>query len=347
MAFKKLVKCPICRVPNRFGEKRCKICKNDLPQDEAVREAPDRVKKQQESARPPKKREQPHPRSHTRSRIKPLDPAARRTRPPKRRPPDDERRKKRPPKPQPKAKRKAPKKEQSERSKTIAWLCCDPLPPIPLGPKPTLTLGRSDECDLVLPHKEVSRVHALIKVRGTMLVYEDEGSSNGTYINGKRVSTAHLKVGDQLTLGPYEIDIRSNEEMAARGNTTVQTKAFVLTSRRGNRTAAMEGNLREIPLSELLQALEFNKRSGTLTIFTKKLKGTLVLAEGRPITASFGRLSDAAAILAMLTFRAGRFSLDGDAVDMEPTMEDSLTSLLFEASRQEDEEARKAAEDQD
>ena len=37
--------------------------------------------------------------------------------------------------------------------KVLAWLCCDPLPAIPVGSRRLLTVGRSDKCDLVLPHK--------------------------------------------------------------------------------------------------------------------------------------------------------------------------------------------------
>ena len=41
MAFRKLVKCPSCRFANRFGDKKCIICKAELPQKEADRELPD------------------------------------------------------------------------------------------------------------------------------------------------------------------------------------------------------------------------------------------------------------------------------------------------------------------
>jgi pSer/pThr/pTyr-binding forkhead associated (FHA) protein len=190
-------------------------------------------------------------------------------------------------------------------------------------------------------------VHGLIKARGKKLVvYEDEGSSNGSYLNGRRISSSSLKVGDTLILGPYEISIRSNEEMATRsGDATTSTKAFELTSGRNNPNAVMSGNLRDMPLAELLQALEFNKRTGTLTILTKKLKGMLVLAKGVPVSCVFGKLTGEEAAIAMMSFKEGRFSLDGnEPTGVEHTMECTLTSLLFEASRQTDEEARAEGE---
>jgi pSer/pThr/pTyr-binding forkhead associated (FHA) protein len=359
LAFNKLIKCPICRVPNRFGDEKCKICQNDLPQQEEQREAPDPVQEKQEKARPPQPRAEPHKRSETRRRVKRLpkrQPSAkegapkRKGPPPRRRPGPNKRQQRPPPGDKPAGKpRVVEKKSGGGLANTNFWLVCDPLPPIPVGRKPTLTAGRSDECDLVLPHKEVSRVHGLIKVRGkTLVVYEDEGSSNGSYLNGRRISSSSLKVGDTLTLGPYEVSIRSNEEMAApsAGESTASTKAFQLTAGRNDPNAVMSGNLREIPLGELFQALEFNKRTGTLTVLTPKLKGTLVVSKGQPISCEFGKLNGRDAVLAMMSFSKGNFSLASSVPEgLERTMSCTLTSLLFEASRQKDEEGHDGEDD--
>lgn len=234
-----------------------------------------------------------------------------------------------------------PKHDKDDARKIIAWLCCDPLPPVPLGPKLTLTLGRSDDCDLVLPHKEVSRVHALVKVRGKMVVFEDEGSSNGSYVNKRRVSSSHLKVGDKLVLGPYELEVRSNEAMAARhGDETTKTKAFEITASRTKPDAVMSGLLEEVPLTELFQALEFNKRTGTLSVVNKEHKGMLVLVNGAPSVATFDDLTGEEAVLGMLTVRKGRFSLTSTVEELEgepDPIQGTLNALLFEASRREDE----------
>lgn len=174
-----------------------------------------------------------------------------------------------------------------------------------------------------------------------MIVLEDEGSSNGCYVNKRRVSSCHLKVGDKLVLGPYELEIRSNEEMAARhGDDTTKTKAFRITSSRTRPDAVMSGDLEEVPLSELFQALEFNKRTGTLSVFSKEHKGMLVIDKGVPTIATFDDLQGEEAALAMLTVRAGRFSLTSTMEELKgdpKTIEKSLTALLFEASRREDE----------
>lgn len=224
-------------------------------------------------------------------------------------------------------------------SKIVAWLCCDPLPPLPLGAEPMLMIGRTEPAQLVLPHREVSRRHALIKVRGKLLVLEDEGSSNGVYVNGQRVSSSVLKVGDRLTIGPYELEIRSNEEMAAVPPDGSTPTNLALTSlQRIQPGAAMTGRLDEVAASELLQQLEFNKKSGTLTIhLSGGLGGELVVKQGRPARAKLGEEQDNEAVIQMALLRTGRFTFSARVEEGEERMQTTLTGLLLEASRRQDE----------
>jgi hypothetical protein len=63
-----------------------------------------------------------------------------------------------------------------------------------------MTIGRSAECDIAIPVEEISRRHALVKPNAYGLQIEDLGSSNGTYINNKRVQNGQLSPGDELRL---------------------------------------------------------------------------------------------------------------------------------------------------
>jgi len=63
-----------------------------------------------------------------------------------------------------------------------------------------VVIGRAAECDISVPADEMSRRHALIKPTPDGLSVEDLGSSNGTYINNKRVQHGFLNPGDELRL---------------------------------------------------------------------------------------------------------------------------------------------------
>jgi hypothetical protein len=59
-----------------------------------------------------------------------------------------------------------------------------------------MTIGRRD-CHVLLPDPEVSRKHAILRVVDSRLVLEDLGSTNGTWVNGRRVRGPQpLAVGD-------------------------------------------------------------------------------------------------------------------------------------------------------
>lgn len=67
---------------------------------------------------------------------------------------------------------------------------------------PTATLGRSKDCDCVLDDPNISRRHAELRrsSHGDWQVV-DLGSTNGVKVNGRRVSSARLSPGDEITLG--------------------------------------------------------------------------------------------------------------------------------------------------
>lgn len=66
------------------------------------------------------------------------------------------------------------------------------------------TLGRSSVCNIVAESGAVSKVHARIERTADQLILEDLGSSNGTFVNGKRVMTAVLRDGDVILLAGVE-----------------------------------------------------------------------------------------------------------------------------------------------
>lgn len=63
-------------------------------------------------------------------------------------------------------------------------------------------IGRGSDCDLRVNDGDVSRHHCLIRVRGHEAMLSDLGSSNGTFVNGKRMlSQTALSSGDEIQVG--------------------------------------------------------------------------------------------------------------------------------------------------
>lgn len=72
-----------------------------------------------------------------------------------------------------------------------------------------LTIGRADKCHVVLDDTYVSQVHARVFSRGESYFVEDLGSTNGTYLNRKRVGGAtELQRGDRIKIGKTVLEMR-------------------------------------------------------------------------------------------------------------------------------------------
>jgi pSer/pThr/pTyr-binding forkhead associated (FHA) protein len=70
-------------------------------------------------------------------------------------------------------------------------------------------IGRADKCSLVLDDTYVSQVHARIFKRGDSYMIEDMGSTNGTYLNRRRITAAaELQRGDQVKIGKAVLELR-------------------------------------------------------------------------------------------------------------------------------------------
>lgn len=64
------------------------------------------------------------------------------------------------------------------------------------------TMGRAPRADFVVDAALVSRVHCRFTLHDSNeLELEDLGSTNGTFVNGKKVTRATLTDGDKLTIG--------------------------------------------------------------------------------------------------------------------------------------------------
>jgi hypothetical protein len=72
-----------------------------------------------------------------------------------------------------------------------------------------VTFGRLPECTVSFDDSNVSRQHAEIRPEGDGFVLADLGSTNGTKVNGARITRHRLVDGDRITLGATIIEFRA------------------------------------------------------------------------------------------------------------------------------------------
>ncbi|MFO1004445.1 MAG: FHA domain-containing protein [Planctomycetaceae bacterium] len=84
----------------------------------------------------------------------------------------------------------------------------------------TLVGRKGGECDIALEHPSISKLHCAIARTDGLLFVRDLGSTNGTKVNGQRVTRGALLPGDELTfanirfkvfLGPGEMPARPDD----------------------------------------------------------------------------------------------------------------------------------------
>jgi S1-C subfamily serine protease len=74
-----------------------------------------------------------------------------------------------------------------------------------------LVVGRHHSCDLVVPHESVSARHCRLEFDGESHVLQDLGSSNGTFVNGQRITRETIKDGDRIHLGPVLLEFTDGQ----------------------------------------------------------------------------------------------------------------------------------------
>jgi pSer/pThr/pTyr-binding forkhead associated (FHA) protein len=69
------------------------------------------------------------------------------------------------------------------------------------------SIGRNLDRDIVLKSRTISRKHVHLIVGLNELAVEDDGSSNGTWVNGSRVNLAIIESGDTFVIGDTTIKV--------------------------------------------------------------------------------------------------------------------------------------------
>ena len=120
--------------------------------------------------------------------------------------------------------------KDSSAGKDSVWLLTgsvaegEPVRDVPLN-LPRFQVGRLPDRNLVLNAPSVSKVHAELVIAGDVLIVRDLGSTNGTFVNGRRVvRESPLGVGDVVQFATMEFRVgRKNEQPNTR---TIEASSF-------------------------------------------------------------------------------------------------------------------------
>ena len=74
--------------------------------------------------------------------------------------------------------------------------------------KNELLIGRGQDCDIIIDDKKASRKNSLIRRAGLHFSIKDLDSSNGTYVNGEKITETELNSDDLIQIGNVEIEFK-------------------------------------------------------------------------------------------------------------------------------------------
>lgn len=225
-----------------------------------------------------------------------------------------------------------------------------------------LIIGRSSELEMVLIEDMVSRHHAKITTTQNEITIEDLGSTNGTFVNGEKISKCSLKAGDRILIGtsiiklvyeqygdsevpppppmmgdvhvedvtqaPQEFGLSSSGRIAQQGHTVTSAA----------QSSVLSGNIEQLALTDLLQLLGSSKKTGGLFITSPQgAEGCIYLKAGRIYGAVINGHFEVPAVRAfcrLMMWTAGNFFLDSTATfEFENPVDETVESMLIESMR--------------
>ncbi len=118
----------------------------------------------------------------------------------------------------------------------------------PIGQR--LTIGRGITSDIVTADPRASRLHAAVEQGGAggQFILVDPGSTNGTFVNGRRIDRAELHDGDLIQIGDFALIVEFSEAVAGRDEQHGRTLIGVPSPGGGSSTLPDSFDLRARPM---------------------------------------------------------------------------------------------------
>lgn len=141
-------------------------------------------------------------------------------------------------------------------------------------------IGRSDDADIVISSKDISRHHAALEYDGRRFMLVDLKSTNGTVVNGKRIMRQRVSVRDEIMIGDFTLVLDDSGVYSQPEKTIAQE--------RGEDTTILEGRLASLrkKIDDAALADEFRTIERSVTESRRRLSK---LAHRDKLTGLFSR----------------------------------------------------------
>ena len=133
----------------------------------------------------------------------------------------------------------------------------------------SITIGRTAGNDIVIDNLAVSALHATVHNKDNSAVLEDMNSTNGTFVNDKRVKHHNLKNGDIIGIGKHQIAFFTQSSYSGAVDSGDQSEATVMMS--ADFQQQLQKELSKNKASAPYQAVKRDRKTG----FWGKLKKLL------------------------------------------------------------------------
>lgn len=236
---------------------------------------------------------------------------------------------------------------------------------IRVNPPRELTIGRSEDCDIFLGEKKISRRHCKLLAKPDRVRLKDLQSTNGTFVNKRKVIEAELESDDTVQVGTtvikvsiyyqkevsmpevpaqeQDLDLSSLEEVPdVSGSKEKPPEVATLETEMAqdieeplesekveeDKSRALSGNLSAMGLADLLQNLSQNQKSGVLQLRSKR-EGEIIVVDGKIVSAQVGQARGQKALYRMLSWNEGEFELAPLPDSFDPnSVEDPITDTV-------------------
>ena len=135
--------------------------------------------------------------------------------------------------------------------------------------KNTVTIGRSSQCDIVIPHEGMSRKHCEVQVKDGEVFLTDLGSVNGVFINGNKItpnSPTKFPVFLSASFGyvqNFKIELDENTNITRVDTSSLNSKPIMKSENTGKKTMP---NLKRAEVAPKAQAVKEEPKSNRMKI---------------------------------------------------------------------------------